>query len=94
MSRQYGRVYWHATASTNDLLRGKASENPRKALEGGSPDRGDLLPQKAGVSVMALEALANNPNVKLLSKNFQVFLMPPLEEALWQLDANIGQIGP
>ncbi|KAH9981321.1 glycerol-3-phosphate O-acyltransferase [Lactifluus volemus] len=33
--------------------------------EGGSHDRTDLLPLKAGVSVMALGAMANNPNVKV-----------------------------
>ncbi|KAI0302000.1 glycerol-3-phosphate O-acyltransferase [Russula brevipes] len=33
--------------------------------EGGSHDRTDLLPFKAGVSVMALGAMANNPNVKV-----------------------------
>ena len=33
--------------------------------EGGSHDRTDLLPFKAGVSIMALGAMANNPNVKV-----------------------------
>ncbi|KAG6850236.1 hypothetical protein H0H93_016083 [Arthromyces matolae] len=33
--------------------------------EGGSHDRTDLLPLKAGVSVMALGAMANNPNVRV-----------------------------
>ncbi|KAI0928787.1 hypothetical protein AcV7_008831 [Taiwanofungus camphoratus] len=33
--------------------------------EGGSHDRTDLLPLKAGVSVMALGAMANDPNVKV-----------------------------
>lgn len=33
--------------------------------EGGSHDRADLLPLKAGVSIMALGAMANNPNVKV-----------------------------
>lgn len=32
---------------------------------GGSHDRTDLLPLKAGVSVMALGAMANNPNLKM-----------------------------
>ena len=32
---------------------------------GGSHDRSDLLPLKAGVSTMALGAMANNPNVKV-----------------------------
>lgn len=32
---------------------------------GGSHDRTDLLPFKAGVSIMALGAMANNPNVKV-----------------------------
>lgn len=34
-------------------------------LLGGSHDRTDLLPLKAGVSVMALGAMANDPNVKV-----------------------------
>jgi len=33
--------------------------------EGGSHDRTDLLPLKAGVSLMALGAMANDPNVKV-----------------------------
>ncbi|KAI0091747.1 glycerol-3-phosphate O-acyltransferase [Irpex rosettiformis] len=33
--------------------------------EGGSHDRSDLLPLKAGVSLMALGAMANNPSVKV-----------------------------
>ncbi|KAH9063466.1 glycerol-3-phosphate O-acyltransferase [Lactarius vividus] len=33
--------------------------------EGGSHDRTDLLPFKAGVSIMALGAMANNPDVKV-----------------------------
>ncbi|TFY74185.1 hypothetical protein EWM64_g9828, partial [Hericium alpestre] len=33
--------------------------------EGGSHDRTDLLPLKAGVSIMALGAMANDPNVKV-----------------------------
>ncbi|KAG6818143.1 hypothetical protein H0H87_000048 [Tephrocybe sp. NHM501043] len=33
--------------------------------EGGSHDRTDLLPLKAGVSVMALGAMANDPNVRV-----------------------------
>lgn len=33
--------------------------------EGGSHDRSDLLPLKAGVAIMALGALANNPNIDL-----------------------------
>ncbi|KAG8217488.1 glycerol-3-phosphate O-acyltransferase [Butyriboletus roseoflavus] len=33
--------------------------------EGGSHDRSDLLPLKAGVSIMALGAMANDPNVKV-----------------------------
>ncbi|KAJ3560019.1 hypothetical protein NP233_g11104 [Leucocoprinus birnbaumii] len=33
--------------------------------EGGSHDRTDLLPLKAGVSVMALGAMANDPNLKV-----------------------------
>ncbi|THH01423.1 hypothetical protein EW026_g1269 [Hermanssonia centrifuga] len=33
--------------------------------EGGSHDRTDLLPLKAGVSLMALGAMANNPDVKV-----------------------------
>lgn len=33
--------------------------------EGGSHDRTDLLPLKAGVSMMALGAMANDPNVKV-----------------------------
>ncbi|KAA1475269.1 hypothetical protein DENSPDRAFT_418220 [Dentipellis sp. KUC8613] len=33
--------------------------------EGGSHDRTDLLPLKAGVSVMALGAMANDPNMKV-----------------------------
>ncbi|KPI43517.1 putative acyltransferase [Cyphellophora attinorum] len=33
--------------------------------EGGSHDRSDLLPLKAGVAIMALEALARNPNCGL-----------------------------
>ncbi|KAF8478708.1 glycerol-3-phosphate O-acyltransferase [Russula ochroleuca] len=33
--------------------------------EGGSHDRADLLPLKAGVSIMALGAMANNPSVKV-----------------------------
>jgi 1-acyl-sn-glycerol-3-phosphate acyltransferase len=33
--------------------------------EGGSHDRTDILPLKAGVSIMALGAMANNPNVKV-----------------------------
>ncbi|KAI0256667.1 glycerol-3-phosphate O-acyltransferase [Lactifluus subvellereus] len=33
--------------------------------EGGSHDRTDLLPLKAGVSIMALGAMANNPNLKV-----------------------------
>ena len=33
--------------------------------EGGSHDRPDLLPLKPGVSMMALEALASNPNMKI-----------------------------
>ncbi|KZT68983.1 hypothetical protein DAEQUDRAFT_670412 [Daedalea quercina L-15889] len=33
--------------------------------EGGSHDRTDLLPLKAGVSLMALGAMANHPNVKV-----------------------------
>ncbi|KAI0704342.1 hypothetical protein BC835DRAFT_1403961 [Cytidiella melzeri] len=33
--------------------------------EGGSHDRSDLLPLKAGVSLMALGAMANNPDVKV-----------------------------
>ncbi|KAK0214270.1 glycerol-3-phosphate O-acyltransferase [Armillaria nabsnona] len=33
--------------------------------EGGSHDRTDLLPLKAGVSIMALGAMANNPNVRV-----------------------------
>ncbi|EJF65776.1 glycerol-3-phosphate O-acyltransferase [Dichomitus squalens] len=33
--------------------------------EGGSHDRTDLLPLKAGVSLMALGAMANNPNLKV-----------------------------
>ena len=33
--------------------------------EGGSHDRTDLLPLKAGVSIMALGALAENPNLEL-----------------------------
>ncbi|KAF9480135.1 glycerol-3-phosphate O-acyltransferase [Pholiota conissans] len=33
--------------------------------EGGSHDRTDLLPLKAGVSIMALGAMANNPNVQV-----------------------------
>ncbi|KZT11387.1 glycerol-3-phosphate O-acyltransferase [Laetiporus sulphureus 93-53] len=33
--------------------------------EGGSHDRTDLLPLKAGVSLMALGAMANNPSVKV-----------------------------
>lgn len=32
---------------------------------GGSHDRSDLLPLKAGVSLMALGAMANNPDVKV-----------------------------
>ena len=32
---------------------------------GGSHDRTDLLPLKAGVSLMALGAMANNPNLKV-----------------------------
>lgn len=32
---------------------------------GGSHDRTDLLPLKAGVSLMALGAMANDPNVKV-----------------------------
>lgn len=34
-------------------------------LAGGSHDRSDLLPLKAGVSLMALGAMANNPDVKV-----------------------------
>ncbi|KAF7363415.1 Glycerol-3-phosphate o-acyltransferase [Mycena sanguinolenta] len=33
--------------------------------EGGSHDRTDLLPLKAGVAIMALGAMANNPNVRV-----------------------------
>ncbi|EKM82709.1 hypothetical protein AGABI1DRAFT_34488 [Agaricus bisporus var. burnettii JB137-S8] len=33
--------------------------------EGGSHDRTDLLPLKAGVSIMALGAMANNPDIKV-----------------------------
>lgn len=33
--------------------------------EGGSHDRTDLLPLKAGVSIMALGAMANDPNIKV-----------------------------
>lgn len=33
--------------------------------EGGSHDRTDLLPLKAGVAIMALGAMANNPNCKV-----------------------------
>ncbi|KAJ7843047.1 hypothetical protein B0H14DRAFT_3689971, partial [Mycena olivaceomarginata] len=33
--------------------------------EGGSHDRTDLLPLKAGVSIMALGAMANDPNVRV-----------------------------
>jgi len=33
--------------------------------EGGSHDRTDLLPLKAGVTIMALGALAKNPNLKI-----------------------------
>ncbi|QSL65766.1 hypothetical protein MERGE_000044 [Pneumocystis wakefieldiae] len=33
--------------------------------EGGSHDRSDLLPLKAGVAIMALGALANNPNIDI-----------------------------
>lgn len=33
--------------------------------EGGSHDRTDLLPLKAGVSIMALGALSSNPNLRL-----------------------------
>ncbi|KTW25978.1 hypothetical protein T552_03252 [Pneumocystis carinii B80] len=33
--------------------------------EGGSHDRSDLLPLKAGVAIMALGALANNPNINV-----------------------------
>ena len=32
---------------------------------GGSHDRTDLLPLKAGVSIMALGAMANDPNIKV-----------------------------
>lgn len=35
------------------------------SLTGGSHDRSDLLPLKAGVSVMALGAMADDPNVKV-----------------------------
>lgn len=35
------------------------------AYAGGSHDRTDLLPLKAGVSIMALGAMANDPNVKV-----------------------------
>lgn len=34
-------------------------------FEGGSHDRTDLLPLKAGVSMMALGAMANHPNLKV-----------------------------
>jgi 1-acyl-sn-glycerol-3-phosphate acyltransferase len=34
-------------------------------ISGGSHDRTDLLPLKAGVSVIALGAMANDPNVKV-----------------------------
>lgn len=43
--------------------------------EGGSHDRTDLLPLKAGVSVMALGAMANDPNcrVKIVPVGFSYF---------------------
>lgn len=34
-------------------------------LKGGSHDRTDLLPLKAGVAIMALGAMANDPSVKV-----------------------------
>ena len=42
---------------------------------GGSHDRTDLLPLKAGVSLMALGAMANNPNlrVKVVSVGLSYF---------------------
>ncbi|KAG6897805.1 hypothetical protein C0992_010881 [Termitomyces sp. T32_za158] len=39
--------------------------NRDEPIQGGSHDRTDLLPLKAGVSIMALGAMANDPNVRV-----------------------------